>query len=217
MREAVPAELPVTLKMRRGIDDSQDSEDKFFTIFDGAFSRGVAAITVHGRSVVQRYDGPSDWDFLATVKRHAGKRTVLGSGDLFSARACLRMLAHTGVDGVTIARGAIGNPWIFKQTQDLLNGFPEEAIQPPRIFSQRDVLAEHFRLAVQLNGEQLAGRTMRKFAIKYAKLHPDSLDVRNAFIAAKNSNEWQGVLSKHYCKDGPGRDPSGDIDETTEE
>jgi hypothetical protein len=58
---------------------------------------------------------------------------------------------------------------------------------------------------------------MRKFAIKYAKLHPESLDVRNAFIAAKNSQEWQGVLSKHYCKDGPGRDPSNDIDETTEE
>ena len=217
VREAVPSKLPVTLKMRRGIDDSQDSEDKFFTIFDGAFSRGVAAITVHGRSVVQRYDGPSDWDFLATVKRHAGKRIVLGSGDLFSARACLRMLAHTGGDRVTIARGAIGNPWIFKQTQDLLNGYPEESIQPPRIFSQRDVLAEHFRLAVQLNGEQLAGRTIRKFAIKYAKLQRDSLDVRNAFIAAKNSHEWQSVLSKHYCKDGPGRDPSNDIDETTEE
>jgi tRNA-dihydrouridine synthase len=127
------------------------------------------------------------------------------------------MLAHTGVDGVTIARGAIGNPWIFEQTQDLLNGHPAEGLRPPRIFSQRDVLSEHFRLAVQLNGEQLAGRTMRKFAIKYAKLHPDSLDVRNAFIAAKNSQEWQGVLSKHYCKDGPGRDPSNDIDETTEE
>ncbi len=217
VREAVPTNLPVTLKMRRGIDDSQDSEDKFFTIFDGAFSRGVSAITVHGRSVVQRYDGPSNWDFLATVKRHAGKRIVLGSGDLFSAQACVRMLAHTGVDGVTIARGAIGNPWIFRQTRDLLNGHPAEGLRPPRIFSQRDVLSEHFRLAVKLNGEQLAGRTMRKFAIKYAKLHPNSLDVRNAFIAAKNSQEWQGVLSKHYCKDGPGRDPSNDIDETTEE
>ena len=178
VREAVPPSLPVTLKMRRGIDDSQDSQDKFFTIFDGAFSRGVAAITVHGRSVVQRYNGPSDWDFLTTVKRHAGDRIVLGSGDLFSASACLSMLTRTGVDGVTIARGAIGNPWIFQQTQDLLNGQSPENIRPPRILAQKDVLSEHFRLAVELHGEQLAGRTMRKFAIKYAKLHPDSLSVR---------------------------------------
>ena len=217
VRDAVPANLPVTLKMRRGIDDSQDSQDKFFTIFDGAFSRGVSAITVHGRSVVQRYNGPSNWDFLAAVKRHAGDRIVLGSGDLFSAQACVSMLAHTGVDGVTIARGAIGNPWIFKQTQDLLNGHSPEGIQPPGIRSQRDVLSEHFRLAVELHGEQLAGRTMRKFAIKYAKLHPDSLSVRNAFIAAKNLEDWQAVLSKYYGKDGPGRDPSEDIDETLEE
>jgi nifR3 family TIM-barrel protein len=217
VREAVPENLPVTVKMRRGIDDSQDSQDKFFTIFDGAFSRGVSAITVHGRSVMQRYNGPSNWDFLAAVKRHAGNRIVLGSGDLFSAPACLSMLAHTGVDGVTIARGAIGNPWIFQQTHDLLNGQSPEDIRPPGILSQRDVLSEHFRLAVELHGEQLAGRTMRKFAIKYAKLHPDSLSVRNAFIAAKNLDDWQAVLSKHYGKDGPGRDPSEDIDETIEE
>jgi tRNA-dihydrouridine synthase len=166
---------------------------------------------------MQRYNGPSNWDFLAAVKRHAGNRIVLGSGDLFSAPACLSMLAHTGVDGVTIARGAIGNPWIFRQTHDLLNGQSPEDIRPPGILSQRDVLSEHFRLAVELHGEQLAGRTMRKFAIKYAKLHPDSLSVRNAFIAAKNLDDWQAVLSKYYGKDGPGRDPSEDIDETIEE
>ena len=217
VREAVPTNLPVTLKMRRGIDDSQDSQDKFFTIFDGAFSRGISAITVHGRSVMQRYNGPSNWDFLAAVKRHAGDRTVLGSGDLFSAQACVSMLAHTGVDGVTIARGAIGNPWIFKQTQNLLNGHSAEGLQSPRILSQRDVLSEHFRLAVELHGEELASRTMRKFAIKYAKLHPDSLTVRNAFIAAKNLDDWQAVLLKYYSQDGPGRDPSEDIDETIEE
>ena len=154
VREAVPTNLPVTLKMRRGIDDSQDSQDKFFTIFDGAFSRGISAITVHGRSVMQRYNGPSNWDFLAAVKRHAGDRTVLGSGDLFSAQACVSMLAHTGVDGVTIARGAIGNPWIFQaNTRTCSTGSQPEDLQPPRILSQRDVLSEHLRLAVELHGE----------------------------------------------------------------
>ena len=78
VRYAVPLHVPVTLKMRRGLDDSDESRANFWTIFDGAFARGAAAITVHGRSVVQRYVGPSNWDFLAEVKRHAGERTVIG-------------------------------------------------------------------------------------------------------------------------------------------
>ena len=78
VRDAVPLHVPVTLKMRRGLDDSDESRANFWTIFDGAFARGAAAITVHGRSVVQRYVGPSNWDFLAEVKRHAGERTVIG-------------------------------------------------------------------------------------------------------------------------------------------
>src|SRR3954466_4908891 len=80
VREAVPAEIPVTLKMRRGIDDSAESREKFFEIFDGAYERGVVAVTVHGRTVMQRYDGPSRWEFLREVKEHAGERVVLGSG-----------------------------------------------------------------------------------------------------------------------------------------
>src|SRR6185369_8856136 len=86
VREAVPAHMPVTLKMRRGIDDSQQSRDNFFLIFDGAFARGAAAVTVHGRTVEQRYVGPSRWEFLREVKQHAPQRTVLGSGDLFTAQ-----------------------------------------------------------------------------------------------------------------------------------
>jgi nifR3 family TIM-barrel protein len=115
VREAVPPAVPVTVKMRRGLDDSPESRDKFYTIFDGAFARGAAAVTVHGRTVAQRYVGPSRWEFLREVKLHAGSRTVLGSGDLFTPAACLDMIRQTGVDGVTAARGAIGNPWIFGQ------------------------------------------------------------------------------------------------------
>jgi nifR3 family TIM-barrel protein len=113
VREAVPPHVPVTLKMRRGLDDTPESLDNFWTIFDGAFARGAAAITVHGRTVKQKYVGPSNWEFLAAVKRHAGEKIVIGSGDLFSAVACVAMLDQTGVDGVSVARGAIGNPWIF--------------------------------------------------------------------------------------------------------
>ena len=212
VRDAVPASVPVTLKMRRGIDDSAESADKFWTIFAGAFARGVAAITVHGRSVQQRYVGPSNWTFLAEVKRVAGERTVIGSGDLFSAEACRAMLDQTGVDGVSIARGAIGNPWIFSQTLALLAGEPLPS--PPSLHEQRDVLREHFRLAEDLHGEQLAGRTMRKFAIKYARLHPEYLAVRDAFVAVKANADWQGVLDRFYAVDAPGREPAADVDET---
>src|SRR5690349_1469659 len=104
VRDAVPEAIPVTVKMRRGIDDSEESREKFFEIFDGAFAMGVAAITVHGRTVKQRYDGPSRWEFLRELKQHAANRVVLGSGDLFNAQACLDMIRYTGVNGVTVAR-----------------------------------------------------------------------------------------------------------------
>ena len=122
VRCAVPDTVPVTVKMRRGIDDSAESEDRFFEILDGAFEQGAAAVTVHGRTVHQKYNGPSSWDFLRRVKRHAGSRTVIGSGDLFTPQSCLDMLSYTGVDGVSVARGAIGNPWIFQQTHSLAQG-----------------------------------------------------------------------------------------------
>jgi tRNA-dihydrouridine synthase B len=212
VRDAVPPHVPVTLKMRRGLDDSAESAERFWTIFDGAFIRGAEAITVHGRTVEQKYVGPSNWDFLATVKRHAGSRTVIGSGDLFSAEACVAMLERTGVDGVSIARGAIGNPWIFQQTLALLAGEPP--LPPPTIHEQREVLREHWSLSMELHGEQVAGRSMRKFAIKYARLHPQHLAVRDAFVGVKVNADWQAVLERHYGTDGPGRDPSSDIDET---
>src|SRR5688572_28572976 len=77
---SVAGRRPVTIKMRRGFDESADSERNFFEILDGAFELGVSSVTVHGRTVKQRYIGPSNWDFLARVKRHVGSKTILGSG-----------------------------------------------------------------------------------------------------------------------------------------
>jgi tRNA-dihydrouridine synthase B len=211
VRDAVPPHVPVSVKMRRGLDDSIESREKFFTIFDGAFERGVAAITVHGRTVQQRYVGPSSWDFLREVKRHAGSRTVLGSGDLFTPQACLGMLRSTGVDGVTVARGAIGNPWIFNQIRALAAGLllPD----PPRLHEQRQVIEEHYRLAEEIYGQEVCGRQMRKFGIKYSRLHPQALVVRDAFIAVRRSSEVKHVLDRFYSEDLPGRHPGIDADE----
>ena len=161
---AVGDRRPVTLKLRRGMDDSPESERAFFAILDGAFALGIAAVTVHGRTVAQRYVGPSDWDFLARVKRHVGDRVVLGSGDLYSAADCVRMMAETGVDGVTAARGCIGNPWLFGEARELLAGrmLPE----PPSVPEQGRVIRRHFDWAVELYGEKKAAQVMRKFGIK---------------------------------------------------
>lgn len=212
VRDAVPPHIPVTVKMRRGIDDTPESRDKFYTIFDGAFARGVAAITVHGRTVEQRYLGPSRWEFLREVKRHAGSRTVLGSGDLFTPESCIEMIGQTGVDGVTAARGAIGNPWIFNQARAIAAGL--SCPPPPSLFEQRDVIREHYRLAEQIYGPEVCSRQMRKFGIKYSRLHPNHLAVRNAFITVRRPDEWEQVLEKYYAEDLPGRHPGSDVDET---
>ena len=211
VRDAVPPHVPVTLKMRRGLDDSAQSRDKFFRIFDGAYERGAAAITVHGRTVQQRYIGPSRWEFLREVKRHAGKRVVLGSGDLFTPQACLDMIHQTGVDGVTAARGAIGNPWIFAQARALAAGLPHP--DPPGVHLQREVIAEHYRLAEELYGPEHCGRKMRKFGIKYSRLHPHATQVRDAFVAVARPGEWKTVLEKWYAEDLPGRHPMAETDE----
>lgn len=200
VRSNVPSHVPVTLKMRRGLDDTAESERNFFEIFDAAIEAGLAAITVHGRSVVQRYIGPSNWSFLARVKRHAGDFPVLGSGDLFSAEDIVRMLNETGVDGVTVARGCIGNPWIFSDAKALLAGEPLPP--PPSVVEQGETIRRHFAYSVEAHGSH-ASRLMRKFGIKYSELHPHALDVRNAFIRSKDEPEWLAVLDEWYS---PSRD-----------
>ncbi len=207
-RDVVPDEIPVTVKMRRGIDDTPESRDNFFTILDGAFACGVAAVTVHGRTVQQRYIGPSRWEFLREVKRHVGDHTILGSGDLFSAQDCLDMLNQTGIDGVTVARGAIGNPWIFSQARALFAGKPLPA--PPRVPAQREIISEHYRLAEQLYGDR-CGPLMRKFGIKYAALHPEFESVRIAFTKVRARSEWLAVLDRYYRDDLPGQYPGPNL------
>ena len=213
VREAVPPHVPVTVKMRRGIDDSPESRARFFDILDGAFARGVAAITVHGRTVEQRYVGRSSWEFLRAVKQHAGDRTILGSGDLFTADDCLRMIAETGVDGVTVARGAIGNPWIFAQCRALAADEPLPA--PPSLWEQREVIRAHHQLADEVHGPEVAGRVMRKFGIRYARLHPQAEAVRDAWVSVRRPGEWQQVLARWYAEDLPGRVPPIDWIDTT--
>ncbi len=197
--DAVGDARSVTVKMRRGMDDTVESERDFFEILDGAFSIGVAAITVHGRTVRQRYVGPSEWPFLKKVKKHVGNRVILGSGDLFSAQACVDMIRETGVDGVTIARGCIGNPWIFSECRALWNGDPLPP--PPSIKEQGEAIMYHWEQSLAVHGAQLAGRIMRKFGIKYAEHHPCAEELRRAYIAVKTPQDFDAVLSQWYDAD----------------
>ncbi|MHC4814438.1 MAG: tRNA dihydrouridine synthase [Planctomycetota bacterium] len=194
--DACAGRVPVTVKMRRGLDESAASERHFFEILDGAFGLGIAAVTVHGRTVQQKYVGASDWRFLARVKAHLGEHTMLGSGDLFRADDVKAMMETTGVNGVTLARGCIGNPWIFQQTRELLAG--RRPVQPT-VGQQREAIASHWRHAVEVYGEDLAVRRTRTHAIKYARLHPEPVRVRDAFVAVKRPLELQAVLNDWYA------------------
>jgi tRNA-dihydrouridine synthase B len=243
VRDSLP-DATLTASLRCGFDDSAESEDRFFQIVETAWSLGFAAIRVHGRTVDQKYIGRASWPFLRDLKRRYPDKTILGSGDVFTAEDAVRMLRETGVDIVWIARGAIGNPWIFRQAEQLLkNEFvgsaprtvsslqdqptqkkmvcgadPTNSLTPPSIAEQCDALAEHFAIAMEIHGESLAGRRMRKMGIKYSRFHPMAAQVKTEFIAVHSLRDWTNVLSKWYADDGPGVWPAaGAADEVNGE
>jgi nifR3 family TIM-barrel protein len=202
VREKI-ADKPITVSLRRGYDDSAESEDRFFMILEEAWRLGFAAARVHARTVEQKYLGAARWPFLKRIKAEYPGRTIIGSGDVFTADDAVRMYRETGVDVVWIARGAIGNPWIFEHVRRrLADG--EAEIAPPTISQQRSALEEHFGIAVQIHGEALAARRMRKMGIKYSRFHPRSAEVKGEFISVHSLREWRGVLERWYGSEGPG-------------
>ncbi len=197
------ANRTLTVSLRRGYDDSSEAEDRFFQVLEAAWSLGFAAARVHARTVEQKYLGSARWPFLTELKRRYPSRTILGSGDVFTAEDAVRMYRETGVDMVWIARGAIGNPWIFNHAARRLSD-ADAVIEPPTIAEQREALAEHFEIAVQIHGESLAGRRMRKMGIKYSRFHPVANVVKREFIQVHSLRDWQAVLDRWYGGDGPG-------------
>lgn len=188
-------DLPVTLKLRSAFDAADAECECFWRIAEGGFDAGVTAVCVHPRTVEQRYSGPADWEFLAAVKRRFHDRTIIGSGDLWHAADGLRMLEQTGVDGVSFARGALGNPWIFEEFACLAEGRPFEK---PTVAEQRDVLLEHFRMSVEIYGRVTGPRMMHRFGIKYASLHPTPKQVRLAFIDSRSGQRFLDVVEQFY-------------------
>jgi len=200
VRDAVPSDIPVTLKIRRGSDDSPEAVANFYNLFDAAYEIGIAWATVHGRTVAQKYVGPSDWGFLRSLVRRRPDRLIFGSGDIWSAQDIFRMLEYTGVHAVSVARGCIGNPWIFRQARAMLSG---QDPAPPTIAEQRAVLEAHFHLSRQVNGERKASLLMRKFGLRFAAHHPSGEEVRRRFIEVRSTDEWLAVLDEWYRTDAP--------------
>lgn len=192
--EAVP-DRPVTLKLRRTFRETDETNAAFLRIARGAFEAGAAAVAVHARSVGQKYRGQADWDFIARVKREFPDRTIIGSGDIHTALDALRMIEQTGVDGVLAARGAIGNPWLFRQARDLAAG--REPFEPD-LKEQSEVISRHLRLAESLYGPRRGLLTLRNFGIHYARLHPHPAKVRTAFISVKTDEDWRAVMETWY-------------------
>ncbi len=198
VRDAVGGEVPLSVKLRRAYDDTPEAMANFEQILEAVIAEGYAAATIHGRTVDQKYDGPSRWPALkAIVDRYGNEGTLLfGSGDIFSPAAIFDMIRETGVKAVSVARGCIGDPWIFEQAAALMR---DEPLREPTLSQQRAVLAEHFELSVRLHGEQQAGRMMRKFGIKFSRHHPVPGAVKEAFIRVKNLDDWRGVLDAYYA------------------
>jgi tRNA-dihydrouridine synthase B len=199
VRDAVPAHIPTTVKMRRAYNDSIGMAKSFERIFDAAYDIGYAWATVHCRTVEQRYDGPGRWPFLTDLVRRHPDRLIFGSGDVWTVEDIFAMLELTGVKAVSVARGCIGNPWIFRQARQLMAG---EAPAAPTLAEQRQVLLDHFDLAVKLHGERPASKMMRKFGIKFSIHHPDPESVKAEFIRCRSVADWRGVVERWYGTGG---------------
>ncbi len=195
VRDSVAGAAPITVKLRRGYDDSVESLRNFHLVFEAVRLLGYASATVHCRTVEQKYEGPSRWPFLSELTRSHPGFCVLGSGDVFQAADVFRMIAETGVAGVSVARGAIGNPWIFSQARRIQEG--REPL-PPTVPEQRSALVAQYELCVRFHGGDAAGRWMRKVGIKMSPHHPRHREVEQAFIACRNDADWLSVIERNY-------------------
>lgn len=152
---------PVTVKIRKGFDDSCINAVEMAKILEDS---GAAAIAVHGRTRQQYYSGTADWDIIRQVKE-AVSIPVIGNGDIFTAQDGVRMLKETGCDGIMVARGARGNPWIFKE----LKQYMETGTIPdrPTRTEIKEMILRHGRMLIEYKGECIGMKEMRKHIAWY--------------------------------------------------
>jgi tRNA-dihydrouridine synthase B len=191
IREIVRAvKVPVTVKMRKGWND----EDKTCIELAGvAEAEGASAVTLHPRSRAQFFSGHSDWDMIAEVKRNL-TIPVIGNGDIWTAEDARRMIDQTGCDAVMIGRGAMGNPFIFRETVELLeNG---RRIPAPDLQERLAAARQHLDLACSFKDEPVAVREMRKHLAWYTRGLRGAARIRQEINHATTREQMEAILSR---------------------
>ncbi|HWU11733.1 MAG TPA: tRNA dihydrouridine synthase DusB [Streptomyces sp.] len=194
LRQAVAeaGDLPVTIKMRKGIDDDHT------TYLDAgriAVEEGVTAVALHGRTTAQHYGGTADWDAIARLKEHVPEIPVLGNGDIWSADDALRMMRETGCDGVVVGRGCLGRPWLFG---DLVAAFEGTGTrQAPALRQVADVMLRHATLLGEWIGDESRGVIdFRKHVAWYLKGFAVGSDMRRKLAVTSSLEELGGQLQE---------------------
>jgi nifR3 family TIM-barrel protein len=182
--------VPVTVKFRKGWNESEANAVEFARRMEDA---GASAVCVHGRTREQFYHGSADWDTIAQVKAAVGI-PVIGSGDVHTADDVVAMFDVTGADAVMVARGAQGNPWIFREARALLD--TGERIAPPTAFERIDMAREHGRALMRFAGARSSVR-MRKHVAWYVSGMPGASYVRTRVNVAQGHDELDRLLCEY--------------------
>lgn len=185
---ATRVKVPVTVKMRKGWNEEQVNAVE---LAERVVTAGAVAITVHGRTRNQFYSGQADWEIIKKVK-NAVDVPVIGNGDIWSPQDAARMLEQTGCDGVMIGRGAMGNPWLFKQTVHYLA--TGELLQEPTPRERINTAIRHLEMIVTEKGEFIGVSEMRKHAAWYTKGFRGAANLRQRINQAKTVEELKTVL-----------------------
>lgn len=183
--------IPVTVKFRKGWDDSNINAVEFAVM---AQESGASAVSVHGRTRAQMYEGKADWDIIRKVKESV-KIPVIGNGDIVSPEAAKRMLDETGCDGVLVARGAMGNPWIFKRINHYLQY--GELLPEPTPCEKIDMAIRHTEMAVLFKGETIGIREMRKHIAWYIKGLKNASPVKVLVNSADKKDKVIEILQEY--------------------